>query len=498
MEEEWIGILTECLPYLPGILGLFALAFVSRTEPLLEDNVLLLRRPFRRSAVYLYRLWKRTVRRQHWGSTDKMLSAAAADNLRLLDPSLKAGARQVLYTVLKIERVLMILSAGLALALCACAAQHMSGVLIDGAVIERPGYEESAKSVTLHEEQFGDFLLQVEPRQYDAERVRAMAQDLTAELPSLMTGENADLHQVHTDLHLPAAVSGYPFRISWQSSAYSVVDTDGTVYAQELDENGCDVTLTAVLQYGEYLQKKDFSVHVQPLPLDPHGKMREMIHEELSRRQQEREGERMYLPVAVDGIALRWSETAENTALSILLGAVLLAFSSFFLSDSRLQEKVRRREDQLRIDYPQLVSKSALLLGAGMSVRNIFLYLGADYLKKREQGAQMRYVYEEILLVCRALESGVSEQQAYENFGLRCRCREYIRFCSLLNQNLQKGNRQLLQALQEEAQKAFEERRSTARKKGEEAGTKLLMPMILMLAVTLVIIIIPAYKAFSI
>jgi hypothetical protein len=51
--------------------------------------------------------------------------------------------------------------------------------------------------------------------------------------------------------------------------------------------------------------------------------------------------------------------------------------------------------------------------------------------------------------------------------------------------------------MQQEAQASFEERRSTARKLGEEAETKLLLPMVLMLAITMLIIIIPAYYSFA-
>jgi hypothetical protein len=48
-----------------------------------------------------------------------------------------------------------------------------------------------------------------------------------------------------------------------------------------------------------------------------------------------------------------------------------------------------------------------------------------------------------------------------------------------------------------ESRNAFEERKQTARKQGEEAGTKLLLPMMLMMGIVLVIIILPAYFSFG-
>ena len=89
----------------------------------------------------------------------------------------------------------------------------------------------------------------------------------------------------------------------------------------------------------------------------------------------------------------------------------------------------------MKIDYPTLVSKFVLFLGAGLSVRNVFRKLGEDYLKQRGEGGEKRYVYEEILLVCHELDSGISEASAYAHFGARCRSRQYTKFCSLLSQN---------------------------------------------------------------
>ena len=48
------------------------------------------------------------------------------------------------------------------------------------------------------------------------------------------------------------------------------------------------------------------------------------------------------------------------------------------------------------------------------------------------------------------------------------------------------------QLLKKEVEDAFEERKRIARKKGEEAGTKLLIPMVMMLAVVIAIVAVPA------
>ena len=55
----------------------------------------------------------------------------------------------------------------------------------------------------------------------------------------------------------------------------------------------------------------------------------------------------------------------------------------------------------------------------------------------------------------------------------------------------------LTRLLEQEAEDAFEERKSMARKLGEEAGTKMLFPMILMLGAVMLILAFPAMRSME-
>ena len=96
------------------------------------------------------------------------------------------------------------------------------------------------------------------------------------------------------------------------------------------------------------------------------------------------------------------------------------------------------------------------------------------------------------------MQSGVTEAESYERFGRRCKVQEYVKFGALLSQNLRKGTKGLVQLLRIDALQAFEERKTRARRLGEEAGTKLLLPMFLMLSVVLVIVVVPAFLSMQI
>ena len=180
----------------------------------------------------------------------------------------------------------------------------------------------------------------------------------------------------------------------------------------------------------------------------------------------------------------------------LLLLTLIGGAASYILKDKELQKSMEERRVQMLRDYSQIVAQLVLYMEAGMTMRNIFGQLSGAYLREKKKGAPDRYLYEEILMTHRELSSGTSEADAYEHFGIRCGGQQYARLSTLLTQNLKRGNSQLLDLLREESDKAFLDRMDRARKAGEEAGTKLLLPMIVMLVIVMVIIMIPAYMAF--
>ena len=155
---------------------------------------------------------------------------------------------------------------------------------------------------------------------------------------------------------------------------------------------------------------------------------------------------------------------------------------------------IQKKREQMLLDYPGLIMKFTLLVQAGMTARKAFQKIAGDYRKRKNR--KERYAYEEILVVCYEMDSGVSEAEAYRRFGERCGQVKYKTFATLLIQNLQKGSRHLEDMLERESVEAWEERKRKARVLGEAAATKLLGPMVLMLLVVMAVIMIPACLTF--
>ena len=156
-----------------------------------------------------------------------------------------------------------------------------------------------------------------------------------------------------------------------------------------------------------------------------------------------------------------------------------------------------KKRQQLLSDYPNVISYLVLLLNAGMSMRAAFARLSLDYKKSLDRGGKVREGYEVIARASAEMEKGVSEIDAYMHIGQNMPEIRYKTFSTLLVQNMRKGSRELTAILEREASEAFEERKKQARILGEQAGTKLMFPMLLMLGLVLVILMVPAYLSFQ-
>ena len=490
-----------------GVLGvLLALMVLSGGEELPDrDGCSAFLRPVRKSAVWLYRAGRRLSSTTKIGGNPVFPGAEKVEkDLSLLDPSKGRRQRAAQYYIGKIQNLLLFILAADLLAAAVWYSEQDGGVIAADGTIERPDYGEDTLTVSVEAYtgetavSAGTYTVSVQARKYTEEETQEMALELFELLPEKILGENEDLSHVTENLNLNSEEEGYPFRIKWYSSLYEVIDSDGTVQTDSLEDGGAEVTLTAKLIYEEWTYEQTYDICVVPVSLSGGEQLTQDIQTALEVSEEETAEEETYqLPGEVDGIILLWQEETDDSSF-LLFGLILAAgMGIFVLKDRDLHEKVQERERQMAVDYPQVISKLVLFLGAGMSVRNAFLQLGETYLEETGKGGEKRYVYEEILLVCREMDSGISENAALSHFGTRCGTRQYTRLCSLLVQNLKKGNSALLSALQEEADLAFEERKNLARKMGEEAGTRLLLPMVLMLGVTLVMIMIPAFMSFT-
>lgn len=337
-----------------------------------------------------------------------------------------------------------------------------------------------------------EFQLQVWPRRLSVEETDVLADDFLEQLPALIAGKNESLQSVTQNLQLEEEYFEFPFQVQWESSRPDLLSGSGTVV---LPEKPVQTELLVRLLYEDYIREETLSVTLYPPDMTEEERLHRDLEEYLIAAEQESRQEEIWsLPDQWEDSRIIWRQRVESHSLLLWAASIAVAVAVYLLSDRDLHSQLEKRRRKLKLEYPDLVHQLALFIGAGMTVRGAFQRLAADYERKREKTAQRLPAYEEVLHACRELQSGVSEGAVYEHFGQRTGMREYIRLSTLLMQNLKRGSSTLLERLREEVDKAGEERLMQSRQLGEEAGTKLLIPMVLMLAVVMVMIMIPAFS----
>lgn len=343
-------------------------------------------------------------------------------------------------------------------------------------------------------EQEADVTIQVPARRLAGEELECMYAAAMVTLQEQLLGENAALTQVQYNLNLITELPEYGLTIEWDTSDTPYIRSDGLVKNTQLAKPQ-EAQLTATLCYGDERREQVFWLTILPYPYSERELFLADLEQALSQADEETALQKYRnLPTQLNGVALKWSEKKQNyVGLFAVLG-VLLVVLVYCRAGSLLQQKKKEREEQLLLDYPALLSKLMLLLGAGLTVRGAWERIAEDYRKSGKK----RYAYDEMLRALSQMELGVPEGRAYEEFGTRCGLLSYLRFTTLLVQNLKKGSKRLIPLLWLESQEAFSERKEQARRKGEEAGTKLLLPMGGMLVIVLVMILVPAFASFQI
>lgn len=366
--------------------------------------------------------------------------------------------------------------------------------------IERNSYGKGKKTeefrVKDKEQELGEISVEVTERIYDDQDISQILKQVTKKMDSLILGENKSLDHVEQDLNLLTAIPDKPIDVTWKLNRYDVMNIYGELKREKLTSEGTQVNLSAVLTYREKPEKQalyECAVMAFPEESGTGGTFLEKVRLAVEQKNQDtKEKESLELPKQVSGKEVYFYPVMDWRGL-VLMAAAILITGLLFALDRQNEEKDRQeRIKQMVLDYPEIISKITLLLGAGMTVRRAWRKIVSDY-EQHIDISGTRVVYEEMKQTCRQMDGGVPEAESYERFGRRCGTKEYMRLGALLSQNLRKGTKGLNEMLQMEAIQSFEERKARAKRAGEEAGTKLLLPMFLMLAEVLVIVIIPAF-----
>lgn len=335
---------------------------------------------------------------------------------------------------------------------------------------------------------------EVEEKEYTSEQVSQMFEEVMRELDQVILGKNETKDRIEHPLHLVTDMEKYPVEIQWELDVYDVIDTEGKILESHKKDEGSLVELRGHLFYKQYESIYVTTVKVYPEKKEGKELWIGKLQEELQLLEtQSRREDGFYLPQKISGKRVEWSKESNSNGYLVLIFGFIVTILLYAKKKQDKKELEKKRQDELLRDYPEVLNKVILLLSTGAAMKQVWVKIVEDY----ERTGGKRNVYEEMKVTCYEMNSGITEAEAYERFGRRLKLTQYIRFGALLSQNLRKGSRGLEQLLKLECVQAFENRKSLAKKRGEEAGAKLLIPMFGMLAVVMGIVIVPAFLSIQ-
>lgn len=204
----------------------------------------------------------------------------------------------------------------------------------------------------------------------------------------------------------------------------------------------------------------------------------------------------LFLPLII-GLAIYiksgGAEKKSIIPLCALMG-VILSILIFILLDYDLEKEHKKQLEQWHSEFVGLLHRILIYLQAGFSTQAVILKIASDYEDKLKKGCKPNPVYDSFVDMKRRLLAGESVLVVLASLGRNAGAEEYMRLGRLLSQNLKRGNSYLMIRLKEELAQAERRKTNKARKLSEEAETKLLLPMVLLLGIVLIMIMIPAFS----
>lgn len=192
------------------------------------------------------------------------------------------------------------------------------------------------------------------------------------------------------------------------------------------------------------------------------------------------------MSLSLGAIVMGVGNTTAGVAI-LGIGTLLVLVLVYALYDE-VSDQTNKRRAAIARQFPNVVSKLALLVTSGMIV---------DRAWKETAYSQDLELYREMQKTSEELDNLVSPEAAYSAFITRCNTKETAKLASAIMQNLSKGNAEIGTLLKEMAREAWLERRHGAKRDSEKAKSKLMIPTMLLFLAILVMIMVPVVINFS-
>ena len=310
-------------------------------------------------------------------------------------------------------------------------------------------------------------------------------------LDEVLKGANMDFAAITEKLCFVDIVPGTAVEVTWTDKAAEYLWADGTFREEVEIREPTKIKVSAILICQDFSRDYEVNMTLLPRAVSDEKRLLDVIDE---KAEKEKDLEKFKLPKEFDGQKIMWRKPMDVTFLYVFALTILAAFVLKAGEKKDARDKKKALLEMYEKDYAQIVSKFTMLLSAGLSIRNAWERILLLYRGKPEENSP---IVQEMKISYREMQKGVSELEVYEKFGIRVGHIYYKKLMAMFLSDKKRGSINLIDAMRQEMLQAWEEQRRSTKQQGEKIGTKLLLPMMGMLAVVFIIILIPAFLSFD-
>ena len=371
-------------------------------------------------------------------------------------------------------------------------------------VLNRNSFGQGTKEVELslkREKKQKKITYKLDEQKLSDAQIKQMYKQFFKKLRKQIAGNNTSLAKVTTSLNLPENIEGYPFEITYEFSEEDYIWIDGTLNKEEqgkLRKGETHTTyVTAKAVYRQYEQSKKYTVCIFPkTDKVQHGLFYKVEQYLKNKESGDRYSKEVKLPSTYKTVKIKEEqEGVGNWGIFILVLAVCLFIPVH--NYLKLREDGEKCQSEAERDFPVIVHLLTLYMGAGLSFFSAVKRVGENYQKQQRQGREKKYAFERILIMEQQMNNGISQKDACYNWGMQFKTDSYQKLSLILMQSFTKGAKEAAILMETEEREAFSRRVDRAKREGEEASTRLLLPMILLLGEVMLLVMYPALIRFQ-
>ena len=377
--------------------------------------------------------------------------------------------------------------------------------LQDDILLSRNSFGQGSKEVQLSlkkDDKKKEITYKLDEQKLSAEEESKVYIQFFKKLKKIMMKNNTSLKQIQTPLNLPDTVDGYPFEITYELAEDGYIRLDGSINEEEQAKLKRGETyrtyIVVTARYGEYRKSKKYEIRIVPKKNISQTNVFYKIQQYLKKEEQENRYSRdIKIPSVYKDIEITKRQENQGGISGILILFVTVCIFIPLHNYLKLQEEGKKCQEQAERDFPVIVHLLTLYMGAGLSFFSAVKRISQNYQKQRELDDSKKYAFEKMMRMEQQMSNGVSQREACQDWGMQFRTDSYQKLSLILIQSFTKGGREAAMLMEAEEREAFHKRIDRAKKEGEEASTRLLFPMILLLCQVMLLVMYPALTRFQ-